>query len=203
VPYKTAWFMAHRIREAMRMGAFLPPLGGEGKAVEADETFIGRKKGVPKRRGYAHKHAVLTLVERGGDARSFHVDGTAAKDVVPILKANIARETRMMTDEAGQYTHLKKDFAEHEVVRHGAEEYVRGDAHTNTVEGFYSVFKRGMKGVYQHCSEKHLHRYLAEFDFRYNNRVARGVDDTQRTGRALRGVVGKRLTYRSAYRVTQ
>jgi transposase-like protein len=199
VQYKTAWFMTHRIREAMRGGSLFPPMGGAGKVVEADETFIGRKKGLPKQRGYAHKHAVLSLVERGGDVRSFHVDGTAAKDVVPVLRANIARETRMMTDEAGQYTHLKRDFAGHDVVRHGADEYVRGDAHTNTVEGFYSVFKRGMKGVYQHCSEKHLHRYLAEFDFRYNNRVARGVDDARRTGNALQGIVGKRLTYRSAH----
>ena len=195
VQYKTAWFMTHRIREAMRDGRLLPPLGGEGAVVEADETFIGRKKDVPKRRGYAHKHAVLTLVERGGAARSFHVDGTAAKDVVPILKANIARETRMMTDEAGQYVALKKDFAGHEVVRHGKGKYVRGDAHTNTVEGFYSVFKRGMKGIYQHCSEKHLHRYLAEFDFRYNNRVALGFDDNACTKGALRGISGKRLTY--------
>jgi hypothetical protein len=151
---------------------------------------------VPKRPGYAHKHAVLSLVERGGDVRSFHVDGTAAKDVVPIIKENVTRETRMMTDEAGQYAHLNKDFAEHEAVRHGAGEYVRGDAHTNTLENYYSVFKRGMKGVYQHCSEKHLHRYVAEFDFRCNNRIRRGVDDEQRTGTALRGITGKRLTYR-------
>ena len=195
VTLKSAWFMEHRIRLAMASGDLLPPMGGEGATVEADETFIGQRKDKPKQRGYAHKHAVLTLVERGGKARSFHVDGTAAKDLVPVLKENIARETRMMTDEAGQYVALKKDFAEHEVVRHGKGEYVRGDAHTNTVEGFYSVFKRGMKGIYQHCSEKHLHRYLAEFDFRYNNRVRLGVGDVERTDNALRGIVGKRLTY--------
>lgn len=195
VTLKTAWFMSHRLREGMRSGP-LAPMGGAGAIVDADETFIGQKKDVPKRRGYAHKHAVLSLVERGGDVRSFHVDGTSAADLVPIVKENVARETRMMTDEAGQYTHLKKDFAEHEVVHHGAGEYVRGDAHTNTLEGFYSIFKRGMKGIYQHCSEKHLHRYVAEFDFRYNNRIERGVDDTQRTNNALRGSIGRRLTYR-------
>lgn len=198
VTYKTAWFMSHRLREAMRDGTLLPPMGGDGKVVEVDETFIGQKKDVPKRRGYAHKHAVLSLVERGGKARSFHVDGTKATDLVPIMKANIAKETKIMTDEAGQYTHVKKDFAEHEFVRHGAGEYVRGDAHTNTVESYYSVFKRGMKGVYQHCAEKHLHRYVAEFDFRHNNRIKLGVDDAWRTGNALRGIVGKRLTYRDS-----
>ena len=199
VQYKTAWFMTHRIREAMRDGTLRPPLGGQGAVVEVDETFIGQKKDVPKRRGYAHKHAVLSLVERGGKVRSFHVDGTKAADLVPIMKANIAKETKIMTDEAGQYAHVKKDFAEHEFVRHGAGEYVRGDVHTNTVEGFYSVFKRGMKGIYQHCAEKHLHRYVAEFDFRHNNRVKLGVDDAQRAGNALRGIVGKRLTYRDSF----
>ena len=103
-----------------------------------------------------------------------------------------------MTDEAGQYAHLNKDFASHEFVVHGAEEYVRGDVHTNTLEGFYSIFKRGFKGIYQHCAEKHLHRYLAEFDFRYNNRIALGVNDTARTETALRGIIGKRLTYRDS-----
>lgn len=198
VQYKTAWFMTHRIREAMRDGTLLPPMGGEGAVVEVDETFIGQKKGVPKRRGYAHKHAVLSLVERGGMVRSFHVDGTKATDLVPIMKTNIAKETRIMTDEAGQYAGVKKDFAEHEFVRHGAGEYVRGDVHTNTAESYYSVFKRGMKGIYQHCSEKHLYRYVAEFDFRHNNRVKLGVDDQQRTGNALRGIVGKRLLYRDS-----
>jgi hypothetical protein len=198
ITLKSAWFMSHRLREAMRNGFLLSPMGGAGAVVEVDETFIGQKKDVPKQRGYAHKHAVLSLVERGGKVRSFHVDGTKAADVVPIMKANIARETRIMTDEAGQYAHVKKDFADHEFVRHGAGEYVRGDAHTNTVENYYSVFKRGMKGIYQHCAEKHLHRYVAEFDFRYNNRVKLGVDDQERTGNALRGIVGKRLTYRQS-----
>jgi transposase-like protein len=202
VTLKTAWFMSHRIREAMRSGG-LAPMGGNGGIVEADETFIGQKKGAKpkgekKGRGYAHKHAVLSLVERGGEVRSIHVDDIKAQTVVPILKANIAREARVMTDEAGQYIHLKKEFAEHGVVRHGKGEYVRGDVHTNTLEGYFSVFKRGMKGVYQHCAEKHLHRYLAEFDFRYNNRIKLGVDDTARADRALVGIKGKRLTYRGS-----
>jgi transposase-like protein len=195
VQYKTAWFMTHRIREAMKAGT-LPPMGGAGGIVEIDETFIGKKEGRPVRRGYAHKHAVLTLVERGKGARSFHVDGTKAADLLPIIKANVAPGTHVMTDEAGQYAHLGKHFTEHDFVSHGAGEYGRGQVHTNTVEGFYSVFKRGMKGVYQHCSEKHLHRYIAEFDFRYNNRVRLGIDDQQRAHKALTGIVGKRLTYR-------
>jgi len=196
VQYKTAWFMTHRIREAMASGS-LPPMGGEGAVVEVDETFIGQKYEKPEgARGYAHKHAVLTLVERGGTSRSFHVDGTKASDLLPIIKANVDPKTHIMTDEAGQYASLKKHFAGHDFVQHGKGEYVRGDVHSNTVEGFYSVFKRGMKGVYQHCSEKHLHRYVAEFDFRYSNRVKLGVDDAQRTATALRGIVCKRLTYK-------
>ena len=200
ITYKSAWFLTHRIREALRSGD-LAPMGGSGAIVEVDETFIGQKTDMPKRRGFAHKHAILPLVERGGQVRSFHVDGTAAAQLMPIIRANIAKETAIMTDEAGQYTHMGKDFASHEYVRHGAEKYERGDVHTNTVEGFYSIFKRGMKGVYQHCDEKHLHRYAAEFDFRYNNRVKLGCSDAERTERALKGIVGKRLTYRSAYGV--
>jgi len=196
VTVKTGWFMSHRIREAMVSGAGLPPMGGEGAVVEVDETFIGQKADMPKQRGYAHKHAVLTLVERGKGSRSFHVDGTKASDLLPIIKANVDPKTQIMTDEAGQYASLKKHFAGHDFVQHGKDEYVRGEVHSNTVEGFYSVFKRGMKGVYQHCSEKHLHRYVAEFDFRYSNRVKLGVDDAQRTVTALRGIVGKRLTYK-------
>lgn len=197
VTYKTAWFMTHRIREAMKSGN-LPPMGGTGVTVEIDETFIGRKPGTEVRRGYAHKNAVLTLVQRGGSSRSFHVDGTSDAHLLPIIKANVLPGTSVMTDEAGQYAHLNKYFTEHDFTRHGRGEYVRGKVHTNTVEGFYSVFKRGMKGVYQHCAEKHLRRYVAEFDFRYNNRVKMGVDDSARTGNALRGIVGKRLTYRGS-----
>ncbi len=198
VQYKTAWFMTHRIREAMKTGK-LPFMGGPGGVVEIDETFIGKKADMPVRRGYAHKHAVMTLVERGpkgANARSFHVDGTKASDLLPIIKQHVHPDTHVMTDEAGQYAHLNEHFTEHDFVRHSAGEYGRGDIHTNTVEGFYSVFKRGMKGIYQHCSERHLHRYVAEFDFRYNNRAPLGVEDAERTERALKGIVGKRLTYR-------
>ncbi|MGA3005977.1 MAG: IS1595 family transposase, partial [Acetobacteraceae bacterium] len=146
---KTAWFMSHRIREAMTTFG-IEPMGGPGQIVEIDETFIGQKKDMPKRRGYAHKHAVMTLIERrpdGGRARSFHVSGTAAADLLPIIKANVNSGSHMMTDEAGQYAHLGKYFTEHDFVTHGTGEYVRGDVHTNTLEGFYSVFKRGMKGI--------------------------------------------------------
>ena len=198
ITLKSAWFLGHRIREAFRSGV-LAPFGGAGGIVEVDETFIGQKEDMPKRRGFAHKHAVLSLVERGGRARSFHVAGTTAAHLVPILRANIAKETAVMTDEAGQYAHLGKEFASHDFVNHSAGEYGRGEVHTNTLEGFYSVFKRGMKGVYQHCSEAHLHRYLSEFDFRYNNRVRLGIDDAARSEQALRGIVGKRLTYRQSF----
>jgi transposase-like protein len=197
IQYNSAWFLTHRIREAFRSGE-LSPLGGGGGIVEVDETFIGQKEDMPKHRGFAHKHAILSLVERGGAVRSFHVEGTSAARLVPILRANIAKETAIMTDEAGQYTHLTKDFASHEYVNHSAGEYGRGKVHTNTLEGYFSIFKRGMKGIYQHCSEKHLHRYLAEFDFRYNNRIALGVDDTARAARALGCAVGKRLLYRDS-----
>ena len=205
VTLKTAWFMGHRIREAMRSGD-LAPMGGNGGAVEVDETFIGndrtiKPKGQKKGRGYAHKHKVLTLVDREtGQARSMVVNDLKAKTLVPILQENIDREARVMTDEAGQYYYLHEQFPEHGFVRHGAGEYVsRLDptVHTNTIEGFFSIFKRGMKGVYQHCDKRHLHRYLAEFDFRYSQRAALGVDDTARAEKALRGIVGKRLTYRN------
>lgn len=208
VQYKTAWFLAHRIREAMRSGD-LSPMGGSGKVVEADETFIGHLEGMTKypkryRRGgsQSFKNTVLTLVERGGRARSFHIETTTVGQIVPIVRANIARESRLMTDEARQYVTVGKEFAEHGSVEHQADEYVRGDIHTNTVEGYYSIFKRGMKGIYQHCSEKHLHRYLAEFDFRYSNRSALGVEDQERAGLALDGMKGKRLTYRRTGRPT-
>jgi transposase-like protein len=199
VTLKTAWFMSHRIREAMRDGS-LAPMGGSGSVVEADETFIGKLDDVPRQKsGYADKNVVLTLVERGGSARSFHIDNTSVAQIVPIVRANIARETELRTDEAIHYRGVGREFASHEAVVHSRKEYVRGDVHTNTVEGYYSIFKRGMKGVYQHCAQKHLHRYLSEFDFRYSNRVARGVDDVERADRALKGIVGKRLTYRTTH----
>jgi transposase-like protein len=195
ITYKSAWFLAHRVREAMRDGQ-LAPFGGGGSTVEIDETFIAKKEGAKKAGGgYAHKRAVLTLVERGGRARSFHVEQTDTKTVMPIIMKNLDHETKVMTDDAGQYRYLPRVFEAHNVVRHEQGEYGRGPIHTNTIEGFFSIFKRGMKGVYQHCSEKHLHRYLAEFDFRYSHRKALGIEDEARAGKALKGITGKRLTY--------
>ena len=194
---KTAWFLSHRIREAMRSGS-LSPLGGAGVQVEVDETYFGNKEGRKKAKaGYGHKRPVLSLVERGGQVRSFHVANATVANVVPIVRDNIDHESLLLTDESRLYWTVGAEFAGHDAVEHGIGEYVRGDVHTNTVEGFFSIFKRGMNGVYQHCAEKHLHRYLAEFDFRYNNRVRFGIDDTDRANRALLGVVGKRLTYRT------
>jgi transposase-like protein len=203
VTLKTAWFLGHRIREAMREGD-LSPFGANGGTVEVDETFIGQEEGIPKKQGYAHKRKVLSLVDRkSGEARSMVIDDLKAKTIVPILEENIAHEARVLTDEAGQYKHLNKHFSEHGWVSHGIGEYVSSkdpSTHTNTVEGFFSIFKRGMKGIYQHCKKHHLHRYLAEFDFRYSKRIARGVDDTQRAEKLLQGVKGKRLTYQTTNR---
>jgi transposase-like protein len=198
VTYKTAWFMAHRIRAGMAgKPAEAGGLGGEGKIVEADETYIGRKAGWRRHRGGgAHKMKVLSLVERGGPVRSVRMEAITSSDVAEVLRRNVSRKSRLMTDEANYYKQVGTEFARHEAVNHSAGEYVRGEAHTNTLEGYFSVFKRGMKGVYQHCGEQHLHRYLAEFDFRYNNRVALGVDDWRRAELAIRGIEGKRLTYR-------
>jgi transposase-like protein len=207
VTLKTAWFMSHRIREAMRTVG-MEPMGGAGEIVEADETYFGRVEGMPKSRaGSGHKNVVLTLVQRGGSARSFHIDGTTSGTLGEMLRAHVAKDNVLMTDQAGWYTQAGKGFRGHHTVNHSEEEYVRYTnvkmfpsgtpmtIHTNTAEGYFSVFKRGMKGVYQHCKEKHLHRYLAEFDFRYNNRVRLGVNDVERTERAVKGIVGKRLTY--------
>jgi transposase-like protein len=197
VTYKSAWFLAHRIREAMREGA-LAPLGLNGGAVEVDETYIGRKAGTPKARGgWGHKMTVLGLVDRtSGKSRFFHVDG--GKEIQSIVRDNLSREARLMTDEHVMYRRIGREFAEHGAVHHYNKEYVRGDVTTNTIEGAFSIFKRGFKGVYQHCAEKHLHRYLAEFEFRYSNREANGVNDAARTNRALEGIMGKRLMYRDS-----
>jgi transposase-like protein len=197
ISYKAAWFLLHRIREAMRSGD-LAPFGGEGGVVEVDETFIGRREGVEKPRGGTrHMIPVLSLVHReSGQCRSFVVDNVTRDTLLPIVMKNVDRETYIMTDEAGQYKgQFRSLFLGHGVVNHTAGEYGRGRVHTNTVEGSFSIFKRGMKGVYQHCSEKHLHRYVAEFEFRYNNRSALGVEDAERSTNALRSIVGKRLTY--------
>ena len=206
VTLKTAWFMLHRIREAMRAGDLFP-FGSDGGIVEIDETCIGHDKtikpeGEKKGRGYAHKHKILSLLDRdSGQKRSMVVDSLKAKDLTPILKANIAKEARVMTDEAGYYGSLSKHFADHGYTRHGAGQYVDyadPTIHTNTIEGAFSIFKRGMKGVYQHCAKKHLHRYVAEFDFRYTNRIATGCNDADRADAMLQGIVGKRLTYQTA-----
>lgn len=200
VTYKTAWFLAHRIREAMRSGE-LAPFGQDGGAVEVDETYIGREPGKPVKRAFHHKMKVLSLVDRStGQVRSVVVDNIRPATIAPIVLDNLHREARLMTDEAGHYLAVGRQFAEHGVVRHGQDEYVSTDdrtIHTNTIEGYFSIFKRGMKGVYQHCSKKHLHRYLAEFDFRYSNRSALGCEDQERAMRAVIGGVGKRLTYRT------
>lgn len=197
VTYKTAWFLEHRIREAMRSGT-LAPFGGNGGAVEADETFIGREPGKAKRRGAGHKIKVLTLVDREtGRASSHVINDLRVETIQPIIRDAVAKEARLMTDEAHHYGIIGQGFAEHGTTKHKDGEYARGDIHSNTVEGFFGIFKRGMRGVYQKASKKHLHRYLAEFDFRYSNREARGLDDQARTVKALEGVVGKRLQYRS------
>jgi transposase-like protein len=179
ITLKSAWFLSHRIRLAMK-GSAKTPLGGAGKHVEADETFIGQKDGETPARGFHHKRVVFSLVERGGEVRSFHVDRAKAADIYPHMRANLDFESTLNTDEAKRFVSIGKEFAAHQAVDHHAEEYVRGTAHTNPLEGFYSIFKRGMRGIYQHCGERHLHRYLSDFDFRYNARTALGVDDAMR-----------------------
>ena len=213
VTLKTAWFMGHRIREAMRAGSLNPPMGGAGEVVEVDETIYGRASTHPKGRGpfgskvtnAAHKNVILSLVERGGEVRSYHVAGSTISEVMPIVNANVSKESHMMTDKAQLYRDQLKGFAGHDRVDHSKGEYVRKEKgkpliHSNTVEGYFSVFKRGMRGTYQHCAEKHLHRYLAEFDFRYNNRVKLGVNDEARAIRMVKGAQGRRLTYRTTNR---
>jgi|TARA_R110002124_G_scaffold235667_2_gene400958 transposase-like protein len=196
VTLKTAWFMSHRIREAMRSDGKVQ-FGSGGGVVEVDETFIGQKhKKAEGARGYAHKNAMLSLVDRTtGQSKSFVVKDVTKATLLPILRENIAKEATVYTDEAKQYTFLGREFADHDFTTHSKGEYGRGAVHTNTIEGYFSIFKRGMKGVYQHCEKKHLHRYAAEFEFRYNNRVANGSNDTMRAETALMGAVGKRLKY--------
>lgn len=195
--YRSAWFMAHRIRHAMAPKGSLEPMGGDGKVIEIDETYIGRKSGRKTKPGVTHKHMVIALVERGGSVRSFHVKGNLNKEKAKkVLFANADRASEIVTDEARAYQAPGAHFAQHGSVNHKQAEYVRGDLHTNTIEGYFSVFKRGMIGTYQHVGEQHLQRYLHEFDFRYSNREAVGINDTMRAAIALKGISGKRLTYR-------
>jgi transposase-like protein len=202
VTLQTAWFLSHRIREAMMdlQIADAGPLGGTNKVVEVDETYVGgrarnRKGRVPEKR------PVVALVERDGRVRSFHVPNVTGQTLKPIIVENISKATFLMTDESPVYPGIGREFAGHGTVNHSAEEYVRAYFwHTNTAEGYFSILKRGIVGVYHHVSETHLHRYLAEFDFRHNNRIALGVSDTERADKALPGVVGKRLTYRTTRR---
>ncbi|WP_156680862.1 IS1595 family transposase [Sphingomonas profundi] len=204
ISYKAAWFLSHRIREAMRSGD-LAPFGSGGGIVEVDETFIGHDKsikpaGEKKGRGFAHKHKILSLVDRStGRQRSMVVDSLKGEDLMPILRDNIAQEAIVMTDEASYYSKVSEHFAGHGFTRHSAGQYVDYEnplIHTNTIEGAFSIFKRGMKGTYQHCAKKHLHRYVAEFEFRYTHRERTGFNDAARSEQALKGIVGKRITYR-------
>jgi transposase-like protein len=203
VTYKTAWFMTHRIREAMRTGGGL--LGGGGKPVEADETYYGKEPGREMNSRYGGKHGgghhrnkIVALVDREGHARSFHVANIDANHLKPILLANIDRNTRVFTDTAGHYRkmHLKDEFKSHEMVNHSAFEYARGDVNTNTVESYFGLLKRGLYGTYHHVSHAHLQRYCDEFDFRFSHRTSLGVSDAQRATAALKQISGKRLTYR-------
>lgn len=194
---KTAWFLTHRIREIMKPAdtGNVPPLGGLTVTVEADEAYIGATTGKKKGRGLTTKHPVVSLVERGGAVRSFHVPTVRAETVGTILAANVRRQSKLNTDESNVYAEIGGYFASHDTVRHSHGEYVRGDATTNSVEGFFGILKRGLNGIYQHVSEAHLHRYLNEFDYRYSNRERLGIDDKTRANLAIRNAKGRRLTY--------
>ena len=207
--YRSAWFMAMRLREAMADKSPAEPMGGPGKIVEADETYYGRVKnpsevrtsgkpfgGSKRGRGPANKRAVIGLVERGGKARMFHVGNADKITVTAIVQANVHPASRLHTDESSLYKGSDKTFLTHETTKHSKREYARGDVHSNSVEGFFGVFKKGMTGVYQHCGEQYLARYLDEFAFRHNYRVKLGYNDQDRAVIAIKGAAGKRLTYR-------
>jgi transposase-like protein len=202
ITYKSAWFMTMRIREAMKeegIEGVDPLLGGPGTSgiVEADETYFGKTRGQGKGAHLGKKQKVVALLERNGRVRAFHVPSVNAENLKPILHSQIAKTARLMTDESQVYSKIGTAFASHETTNHGAGEYARGDVTTNTVEGYFGILKRGIKGVYQHVSPEHLHRYVNEFSFRYNTRSSLEVNDTQRAMQALLGIGGKRLTYRT------
>ncbi|MGC2529895.1 MAG: IS1595 family transposase [Candidatus Acidiferrum sp.] len=200
---KTAWFLMHRIREIMKPASAITPMGGEGKTLEADLTFVGRKPGTKVRRGASHMNPIFSLVERDGTARSFHMPNVRGDNLHEVLDQHASPKSHFMTDEERSLVAIGWNFASHGTVNHTKDEYVRyeGDRviSTNTVEGFFSILKRGVYGVYQHVSEAHLHRYLSEFDFRYSNREKLGVNDVARASRALAGAKGRRLTYETTH----
>lgn len=205
VTYKTAWFMAHRIREAMK-DTSNTPMGGEGSTVEADETYYGQNQLGPKnsRMAIRNMNRIVSLVDRttGRASSIVFTDTFNAENVSKLLYTRVDRASRLMTDEAQAYKKPGKQFARHDHVAHARGEYVKREdrtAHTNTIEGFFGIFKRGMRGIYQHCGQQHLGRYLAEFDFRYSNRSGLGINDAERADIALKGISGKRLTYRRTY----
>ncbi|MBL8643065.1 MAG: IS1595 family transposase [Rhodospirillaceae bacterium] len=196
ISYKSTWFVMHRLREALREGKFSGPIGGDNKVVEADETYVGGKA-INRKNKVPAKEAAFALVERDGKVRTFHVPKVNAKTLKPIVDAQIHRDSYVMTDDATVYPSILKEFKGHGSVNHSAQEYVRGMFwHINTVENYFSILKRGITGTYHHVSQQHLKRYLAEFDFRYNERKNLGVTDMERTEKAAKGIVGKRLTYR-------
>lgn len=200
VTYKTAWFMTHRIREAMK-DTSTDPLGGKGSSgiVEADETYLGKTKGKGMGPHIRDKQKVFALVERKGRVRAFHMPTITVETLKPVMQKQISQHARLMTDSAGLYKKIGQEFRSHETVNHFENEYARGDVTTNTVEGFFGILKRGLGGTYHHVSPAHLHRYVSEFSFRYNNRVSLEIDDKKRTVAALKGIQGKRLTYRQPH----
>jgi transposase-like protein len=196
ISYKSTWFMLHRLREAMRPAKYPGPLGGKFKIVEVDESYIGGKATNRKSRKVREKQAIVALVQRGADVRTFPIRKVNSRTLNSLLRRQVSKKSYLMTDDSNIYPKIGKKFTRHFAVNHSIEEYVRGDAHVNTAENYFSILKRGINGVYHHVSHEHLPMYLAEFDFRYNARSGLGVSDPERAGKLLKGIVGKRLTYR-------
>ncbi|WP_298357720.1 IS1595 family transposase [Rhodoblastus sp.] len=195
-PYKTVWFMCHRIRESLKASPDLAPMGGQNKVVEADETYVGGKAKNRAHREPAPKQAVFSLVERDGNVRSFHIATVSSKTLRPIINENVCKSSALMTDESAIYPKIGAAFSLHGTVNHSANEYARAYFwHTNSVEGYFSLLKRAVFGTFHHVSEAHLHRYTAEQDFKFNTRK---MTDFERTTLSLDGIFGKRLTYRRA-----